>query len=202
MKGRPIVLSLMLLVLAVSAFAWAASFALVVALPRSADKQLSLADIAAVLEGKARPGEHDVELSVEHEPPIPRPQSSLEARIANSLGKAVGFSDEVRIAFHVFALKGESTQFPNLDASLGNLSLSFTQVTAALRRKDGSWLVVRQDPPLLTSWHLQIIAAFCVFALLLVPIAWIVARRLSAPMRSLSLWLEQAGMDGNGTGPP
>jgi signal transduction histidine kinase len=202
MKGRPIVLSLTLLVLTTSAFAWAASFALVVALPKTAEKQVSMADIAAVLQGSARAADHDVELSVEPQSPIPRSKSALQTKIVAALGKAIESPDEVRIDFRGFVLKGETNKLPSVDSSLSDLSLSLARVTAAVRRKDGSWLVLRQDPPLLTIWHLQIIAAFCIFALLLIPIAWIVARRLSAPMLNLSLWLEQAEMDGNGTSPP
>ena len=202
MKGRPIMLSLTLLVLSVGGLAWAASFALVLALPRPTDLGRSIADVAAILSGAATARERGFRSSIRAEPTIPPNKAPLQKEIARSLAAVLKEPAEIRVKFRSFAMKGLGNRMPSPTVALADRSLSVTGSAFAVRRPDGSWLVLRQDEPFLSRWHLQILGAFFAFALLLVPIALLVARRLSAPMRALAQWVERAEMARAGPGPP
>ena len=66
---------------------------------------------------------------------------------------------------------------------------------AALRRADGRWLIAQPDTPFLASWRLRMLAAFVLSGLLLAPFVWLVARRLTRPMRALARAAERTQLD-------
>jgi two-component system OmpR family sensor kinase len=57
---------------------------------------------------------------------------------------------------------------------------------AAVRQPDGRWLAVAPRDPLLSKWRLQMLAAFLLSAALLAPFAWLIARRITSPIRALA----------------
>lgn len=56
----------------------------------------------------------------------------------------------------------------------------------ALQQDDGEWLTIEPREPLLTVWQIQMLAAFLISAVLLVPIAVVAARRFTRPLRKLA----------------
>lgn len=75
------------------------------------------------------------------------------------------------------------------------LDLPLPAYAASLRQPDGRWLVVRPAEPLLGGWQRSILIALAVSLLLLAPLAWFFARRLTRPFRAL------AGALGNAAAP-
>ncbi|MBB5714103.1 signal transduction histidine kinase [Sphingomonas aerophila] len=53
-------------------------------------------------------------------------------------------------------------------------------------RKDGKWLNVQPVRPFLTGWQRNIVMSLAITLLLLIPLAWIFARRLTRPFRALA----------------
>jgi two-component system OmpR family sensor kinase len=75
---------------------------------------------------------------------------------------------------------------PSMALALANNTVMMPEAEFAALQSDGTWLMLRSTAPLLSAWHLKILAGFFGCALVLVPIAWLVARRLSLPMRELA----------------
>lgn len=57
---------------------------------------------------------------------------------------------------------------------------------ASVRERDGRWLSVRPVRPLLSGWQRDVLIALAVSLLLLAPLAWLFARRLTRPFRALA----------------
>ena len=64
---------------------------------------------------------------------------------------------------------------------------------ASVRGQDGRWLSVAPARPLLETWQRNILLAFALSLLLLAPLAWIFARRLTRPFRALAGALGDTG---------
>lgn len=73
--------------------------------------------------------------------------------------------------------------------------LRFPPFVASVRQPDGTWATVRPPRSLLTPWHLRILAAFLVSLALLTPLAWLMARRLTRPIRLFAEAAERLGSD-------
>ncbi|MFV0622739.1 sensor histidine kinase [Sphingomonas sp. ac-8] len=56
----------------------------------------------------------------------------------------------------------------------------------SVRQRNGSWLRVQPSRPFLSAWQRNILVSLAVTLLLLVPLAWIFARRLTRPFRALA----------------
>ncbi|PNQ76011.1 sensor histidine kinase [Erythrobacter sp. SAORIC-644] len=68
--------------------------------------------------------------------------------------------------------------------SLANVP--FPAFIASARQADGRWLTVAQPQPLLTGWQRNVLIALAISLLLLAPLAWVFARRLTRPFRTLA----------------
>ncbi len=66
------------------------------------------------------------------------------------------------------------------------LALPLPAFTASVRQADGRWLSVAPAQPFLAGWQRSILIALAVSLLLIAPIAWIFARRLTRPFRALA----------------
>jgi two-component system, OmpR family, sensor kinase len=66
------------------------------------------------------------------------------------------------------------------------LDLPLPAYATSLRQADGRWLVVEPALPLLGGWQRSILIALAVSLLLLAPLAWFFARRLTRPFRALA----------------
>ena len=66
------------------------------------------------------------------------------------------------------------------------LDLPLPAYATSLKQPDGRWLVVQPAVPLLGGWQRSILIALTVSLLLLAPLAWFFARRLTRPFRALA----------------
>lgn len=66
------------------------------------------------------------------------------------------------------------------------LNMPMPAFTAAVRQDDGRWLTVSPIEPFLTGWQRNVLMALAISLLLLAPLAWVFARRLTRPFRALS----------------
>jgi signal transduction histidine kinase len=66
------------------------------------------------------------------------------------------------------------------------IGLPMPAFTASVRQRDGRWLTVEPVRPFLGGWQRAILIALAVSLLLIAPIAWIFARRLTRPFRALA----------------
>lgn len=66
------------------------------------------------------------------------------------------------------------------------IGLPMPAFAASVRESDGRWLSVQPVRPLLGGWQRNILIALAVSLLLLAPLAWLFARRLTRPFRALA----------------
>ncbi len=73
------------------------------------------------------------------------------------------------------------------------IGLPVPAFTASVRQADGRWLSVAPVRPFFARWQVNILIALAVSLMLLAPIAWIFARRLTQPFRTLADALDSGG---------
>ncbi len=66
------------------------------------------------------------------------------------------------------------------------INLPLPAYAASVRQPDGRWLVVEPVRPFLSGWQRSILIALSVSLLLLAPLAWFYARRLTRPFRAIA----------------
>ena len=66
------------------------------------------------------------------------------------------------------------------------VNLPMPAFAASVRERDGRWLSIQPARPLLSGWRLNALIALAVSLLLLAPLAWLFARRLTRPFRALA----------------
>lgn len=87
------------------------------------------------------------------------------------------------------ALLGEPEVF-SVELSSALQSLPLPPFSVALRQTDGSWLTIEPQKPLLTIWQMQLLAAFLISAVVLIPVAILAARHFTRPLRELGRFAE------------
>lgn len=104
---------------------------------------------------------------------------------------------DVRLPPSFVLLKGKLNSFEivksgALPSALRNtlLGLPLPAFVANVRQADNRWLSVAPTQPFLAGWQRSILTALAVSLLLLAPIAWIFARRLTRPFRALAKALD------------
>ena len=119
------------------------------------------------------------------------PASRVRAGWEGVLPAGIGAPDAAQavtvIAGHEAVVERRQGGFQLWSGTAANLAPS-TQVPpfrAALRQGD-AWDVVRPARPLFDPWRLRIALALLLGALLLAPLAWWIARRLTRPIRALA----------------
>lgn len=70
------------------------------------------------------------------------------------------------------------------------LALPLPAFATSVRQPDNRWLTVAPAQPSLAGWQRSILIALAVSLLLIAPIAWIFARRLTRPFRALAVALD------------
>lgn len=79
--------------------------------------------------------------------------------------------------------------------TLQGRDLAFGPFTAAYRLDDGRWAVVEPPRGLLSPWQQRILLALALSALILAPLVWWMARRLTRPIRAFAQAAERLGDD-------
>ena len=110
---------------------------------------------------------------------------------AGALNPTLGHRAPRSTAFVLVGRPSGSYQMVAAPAASGAMRRTFMGLpmpafVASVRGADGRWLSVRPVRPLLSGWRLNVLIALGVSLLLLVPLAWLFARRLTRPFRLLA----------------
>lgn len=73
--------------------------------------------------------------------------------------------------------------------------LTFAPFSASVRRDDGRWATVEPPRGLLSPWQRRVLLALAISMLLLAPLVWWMARRLTRPIRVFAEAAERLGAD-------
>lgn len=210
MKSSPRFLSLISgLTLMTIVVSLAASFAITVLMPAPDTPPMSLSAALAVLRNPGTaPGEG---LQLRHR--CSRIEGSEAGVIAAVAAAELGLPENQVYAVWEFrgTPRATSVQIVTTDASgpvgadakgkdivrqiLSGPGVNLPAFDLGVRQADGCWLTVGPSDMSMHVWRMRILAAFLLSALLLVPLAWWIARRLSSPLRDLAQAAEQATLD-------
>ncbi len=89
-----------------------------------------------------------------------------------------------------FVIDRETHQF-----SVRADSLTFAPFSASVRQPDGRWATVEPPRGLLSPWQQRVLLALAISMLLLAPLVWWMARRLTRPIRVFADAAERLGAD-------
>lgn len=191
------------------------SFGFALLAPFPAPRRMTVDEVADALRA-GRPGLHaNLKLSLRAAPPNGRESDVVANSIADRL--RVDASD-IRATWTndksapVVAARGESLVTISgkdavVDAINDGLRLRWggrTKVapttllppfSVAVRQSDGRWLEAAPREHLLSAWRLEMLTAFLLSAVLVTPFAWLIARRITRPMRALADAAAQAKLD-------
>jgi len=73
--------------------------------------------------------------------------------------------------------------------------LTFAPFTASVRQPDGRWATVEPPRSLISPWQQRVLLALAISMLLLAPLVWWMARRLTRPIRVFAKAAERLGAD-------
>jgi len=73
--------------------------------------------------------------------------------------------------------------------------LTFAPFSASVRMADGRWATVEPPRGLIDPWQTRLLIALGITALLLAPLVWLMARRLTRPIRQFAEAAERLGAD-------
>lgn len=201
MSSRPIIWWLTALLLGSSAVAWAVSMALVLAVPQPLDMGPRVSDAVRALQGREALGRELFRRSRQGEPPFPalspaNPMHMVSNAVAENIRGRLGGEREVRIRLKSFLVAPTSGgTLLRLEKAIEDDDLAMPGSSFAARNSDGSWIVIHSVGPMITTWHVKIFGGFILFALILVPLAYLSAKRMSGPMRQLAAWAREGRYD-------
>jgi two-component system OmpR family sensor kinase len=107
---------------------------------------------------------------------------------------------EVRAEVHMRHMAPAGAEAITIDTTTHQFTvvtdkLTFAPFSAALRLPDGRWASVTPPRGLLSPWQVRILIALGISLLLLAPLVWIMARRLTRPIRVFAEAAERLGAD-------
>lgn len=133
------------------------------------------------------------------EPPQPHDDLRTHTGLTASLARRLGVGDDdVRLVY-----RADQSNFPfryrtddaGVPLRLGEPQF-YNTVYAAVRRPNGSWAVLKTpDRPFITRYQRRSIMAFLLSVLVALPVAYIFARQLTAPIRRFADAAERVGAD-------
>ena len=193
----------------------AVNLALIFTLPPPRPDLYRLNEIADLLRNRpvAERTDSEVSRSVQPQPPadgvdrFPRESRRLREMLAAALDRP---ADEVRFTIHDVSGFGFKLRLKSGDrgreqsdwdrravrAMRGPDPIIVGQFSAAVRQADGRWAVVRSSPGSFpNAWERRVILWFLAAAAVLIPIAYVFARRLAAPIRTFATAAERLGRD-------
>lgn len=191
------------------------SFGLALLTPAPSPRRMTIEQVAAALRGQRAGLRSAVTLSRQSMPPRGRKSEVVSKSLAGLLHmdpanvRAAWLDDKSAPAL---AGRGESlVTIAGKDAVVDVGKRGFvlfwggnTQVqsgtplppfSAAVRQSDGSWLSAAPREPVLSAWRLEMLAAFLISAALVAPLASLIARRITRPMRALADAAGRAQLD-------
>jgi two-component system OmpR family sensor kinase len=111
-----------------------------------------------------------------------------------------GQTREVRAEVHMRHMLPAGAEAITVDTTTHQFTivtdrLTFAPFSAALKLPDGRWASVSPPHGLLSPWQVRILIALGISLLLLAPLVWIMARRLTRPIRVFAEAAERLGAD-------
>jgi signal transduction histidine kinase len=223
LAAMPVFVQVAALVLATILAAQAIGFAIVVYAPPPRPAALSISAVLDFIASDVE-SDSGLSRSVRSAPPFemkPGSTTSPQTLIARAISEALGVPrDQVRIQMidpyglrapgesptttqgGVAIIQGLSTENgpsapgrPRLGDLLRSMSVTFPPFTTAIRRDDGTWLVITPRNGGLAAWQSLVLLWFILAAALLAPLAWIIARMLTHPIRAFAQGVERFGQD-------
>lgn len=138
---------------------------------------------AAALPADLRPANNDdpVRSAIAQRLGIPASSVRLNHTGSNKPGPP-GYEASIRNEFEMYAADGDFNP------------LVFGPFSAAVRKPDGRWAIVSSVPDdLFANWQQGMILRFMLTLLVVLPIAWLFARRLAKPIKSFAEAAERLG---------
>lgn len=162
---------------------------------------LTAQELARVIQGRPIAKQHEAKLSASVSlPPQFRAGSTVDL-VGLAIAKVLRRPPEdVRVVREPARVPGPDFQkqlrreyeLYNADGQF-NPSL-FGPFQIAVRQRDGSWLLLQSTSPNpFANWQLSTIVRFLLSVLVVIPIAWIFARRLAEPIRSFGVAADRIG---------
>jgi two-component system OmpR family sensor kinase len=217
LRGLPLLWQTAMLLVASVAIAQAIGILMLIIAPPPRPDFNRMTDISATLTGRPTVGEHghdarrdrgdrERELSVHHQAKAPPPRSGMvsDPALVRVLADKLRVGDgNVRLYFEPdrqgYQLFGSPRRKPVYTRDDGE-QLFFTPIVAAVKSGDGWTVAETPRPPLILPWQRRMILWFGLSLVLLSPLAWMFARALTGPIRSLADAANQLGTDP--TAPP
>jgi two-component system OmpR family sensor kinase len=215
LRGMPLLWQTLLLVFASVAVAQAVGIFMLIVSPPPRPDFNRMSDITAALTGNAPPrdrhdrddrGDHERELVVHREtaPPAPRDGMIADPALTHALAERLSVGDDsVRLWYEpdnrgkqIFGdRRGRRSVFIK-----DGEPLLFTAIVTGVKSGNGWTVAETKSPPLIAPWQRRMMLAFALGAILLLPLAWLFARALTRPIRSLADAANRLGTDP--TAPP
>ena len=132
---------------------------------------------------------------------VPQPELDTSSQARREVIVTTRGGAEVRAQVHlrhlaprgddgVFVLDSRTRQFTVMADRL-----TFAPFAASVRQPDGRWATVEPPRGLLSPWHRRVLLALGISMLLLAPLVWWMARRLTRPIRVFADAAERLGAD-------
>ena len=152
-----------------------------------------------------RSGANNTELVVVRRGPYaPGPDGEPTLRWTPQAGPdgsgTAGPAGEVRAEVHMRHLAPAGSEAITVDTTTHQFTivtdrLTFAPFNAALKLPDGRWASVSPPHGLLSPWQIRVLIALGISLLLLAPLVWVMARRLTRPIRVFAEAAERLGAD-------
>jgi signal transduction histidine kinase len=187
------------LVIATLLAAQAAALAVIVNLPPPTPEVYTVSDVAAAIRHGASPATAEgraLVTAVSNRPPPGITEGRRRVEFRTALAASLGVDPRrllvAQPGLRILAFKGGVRP-----SSLRNEQpLLFGGFVVAMQRTDGRWLVARPAAGLgLDPWRRRVLLALVLAAIAVSPLAWLLARRLAAPMAALAAAAERLGRD-------
>ena len=127
-------------------------------------------------------------------PPTQADRDAIMNQVAGMLAQRGGAPGDARPpepnSVHVFTSGDRQTRF-----SITADRLTFAPFSASVRLADGRWATVEPPRGLIDPWQARLLIALGITALLLAPLVWLMARRLTRPIRQFAEAAERLGAD-------
>lgn len=167
----------------------------VVAIERPARKRAPMPVAPAPRPGEAADATNFVFVRRGDEAVVSSPSASGSTTAAPKVNGVISLQTEVRAqhgsgAVSPVIIDTESRRFTVIAERL-----TFAPFSASLRLDDGRWATVEPPRGLISPWQRQMLLALALSMLLLAPVVWWMARRLTRPIRVFAEAAERLGAD-------
>jgi len=198
MSARPIRWQFALTLLVVIAVVLAIHSLVVVVLPPPQPLRMTVAGAVAALGSNSAAARAGLERTWSGQPPAAANSDEITAAVASALRipsqrvRARWLDERGGVSITSMVLLPSSAAASRPPADAISLSAILAQIPglppfeAAVQQDDGRWLSVAPRTGLWTPWRRQAVTTFLFSALLLTPLAWLVAGRLTGSMRRLA----------------